>query len=42
MKEQHHDENVISRQEGIKSCSPQAEGSEGDEEELLLSPVSLS
>lgn len=41
MKEQQHDANVISRQEGIKSYSPQTEGSEGNEE-LLLSPVSLS
>lgn len=42
MKEQQQDENVISRQEGIESCSPEAEGSEGNEEELLVSPVLLS
>lgn len=40
--EKQQGENVISKKEGIKSCSPQAEDREGNEEEWLLSPVLLS
>lgn len=42
MEEQQQGENVISRLERKKGCSPQAEDREGGEEEWLLSPVLLS
>lgn len=42
MEEQQGGENVISRQEGIKACSPQAEGREGNKGEWFLAPVLLS